>query len=100
MNYDLPDPGLTDKGKEQCIQLEKWLREHLPLADEVEAIISSPMVRTLQTTLLSLDWLLKRGLEIEVDALWQGSFLCLILSFSILVPLDLVCSCREVRSNG
>ncbi|GAB7354729.1 hypothetical protein MBLNU459_g5144t1 [Dothideomycetes sp. NU459] len=49
------------------------LREHLPIADEVEVIISSPMIRTVETTLIGLDWLIERGVPVKIDALWQGS---------------------------
>ena len=71
-NWDLADPELTDLGRRQCKELQDWLQEKLPIADKIEAIISSPMVRTIETTLLSLDWLLKRGIQIELDPLWQG----------------------------
>lgn len=72
-NYDLPDPGLTPLGKEQCVELESHLQNELPLSEKIDVIISSPMVRTLQTTLIGLDWLIKRGVKIELDALWQVS---------------------------
>ncbi|KAF4976445.1 hypothetical protein FZEAL_6883 [Fusarium zealandicum] len=35
------------------------------------AVIVSPMRRTLQTAMLSLDWLLDRGVKIEANADWQ-----------------------------
>jgi len=73
LNYDLLDPPLTELGERQCRDLEVQLRKNLPLADEVEAIITSPLTRTVQTTLLGLDWLIKRGVKVETDALWQGS---------------------------
>jgi hypothetical protein len=36
------------------------------------AIVVSPMRRTLQTAMLSLDWLVDRGVKIEGNADWQG----------------------------
>lgn len=71
--YDIPDPELTELGQQQCRALEQHLRQHLPLADKVECIITSPMRRTLETTTLGLDWLIKRGVPVEADALWQGN---------------------------
>lgn len=70
--YDIPDPELSELGQQQCRALEQHLRQHLPLADKIERIITSPMRRTLETTTLGLDWLIKRGVPVEADALWQG----------------------------
>jgi hypothetical protein len=39
------------------------------------AIVVSPMRRTLQTAMLSMDWLVERGVKIEGNADWQGIFL-------------------------
>lgn len=72
-NYGIPDPELTELGQQQCRALEQHLRQHLPLADKIERIITSPMRRTLETTTLGLDWLIKRGVPVEADALWQGN---------------------------
>lgn len=72
LNYELRDPGLTDEGKQQCRRMEEWLQKELPMTDEVEAIVSSPMIRTLETTFIGLDWLIQRGIDVEIDALWQG----------------------------
>ncbi|KAF4547779.1 Histidine phosphatase-like protein 6 [Elsinoe fawcettii] len=69
-NWSLPDPPLTPKGEEQCRLLHTHLSE-LPLASKVTAIISSPFVRTVQTTLIGLDFLIQRGIKIEADPLWQ-----------------------------
>ncbi|CAD0082484.1 unnamed protein product [Aureobasidium vineae] len=69
--YDIPDPALTELGQQQCRALEQHLRQHLPLADKVERIITSPMRRTLETTTLGLDWLIERGVPVEANALWQ-----------------------------
>ncbi|GME62796.1 Histidine phosphatase superfamily clade-1 [Neofusicoccum parvum] len=47
------------------------LTKQLPLADRAELIVVSPMRRTLQTALLGLDWLVKRGVPVRLDAGWQ-----------------------------
>ncbi|KAI5272220.1 hypothetical protein E4T47_04461 [Aureobasidium subglaciale] len=70
--WEIPDPELSELGQQQCRTLEQHLRQHLPLADKVERIITSPMRRTLETTTLGLDWLIKRGIPVEASALWQG----------------------------
>lgn len=44
-----------------------------PLAQNAGLIVTSPMVRTLQTAMGSLDWLMDKGIKIEADAGWQGA---------------------------
>lgn len=73
-NWNLHDPELTAKGLEQCKLLEKHLNKQCPLALRVERIITSPMKRTSQTSLNALAWLIKSGVPVEVDAMWQGQF--------------------------
>ncbi|KAK5994925.1 putative phosphatase SPAC5H10.03 [Cladobotryum mycophilum] len=68
--YEIRDPPLTDLGMQQCAELRKSLLERFSSVQNV-AIISSPMRRTLQTALLSVDWLTDRGVRIEADADWQ-----------------------------
>ncbi|KAM0201951.1 hypothetical protein ACHAQI_011084 [Fusarium lateritium] len=72
--HNLPDPPLTEKGEGQCSLLRENLLETFSNAvdnpDDV-AIIVSPMRRTLQTAMLSLDWLVERGVKIEGNADWQ-----------------------------
>jgi hypothetical protein len=46
--------------------------EH-PVAQDAGLIIASPMRRTIQTALGSLDWLVDKGIKIEADAGWQGT---------------------------
>ncbi|KAK8197490.1 histidine phosphatase superfamily [Phyllosticta capitalensis] len=70
-NYSLPDPPLTALGEQQSVQLGEHLRANLPLAEQAELIVVSPMVRTLQTATLALDWLIKRGTPVRLDAGWQ-----------------------------
>ena len=43
-----------------------------PVAQNAGALITSPMRRTIQTALGSVDWLVDKGLKLEVDADWQG----------------------------
>ncbi|KAF4461844.1 phosphoglycerate mutase [Fusarium albosuccineum] len=73
-NYDLHDPPLTDLGVNQCSHLRKNLiatfSDSVTNPDDV-AIVVSPMRRTLQTAMLSLDWLVERGVKIEGNADWQ-----------------------------
>lgn len=72
---------LSELGERQCLELRGKLKEVIPTLGNVEAIIASPMRRTLQTAQLSMDWLLqdekRRGarakkLQIEANADWQG----------------------------
>lgn len=65
------DPPLTERGVEQCRLLQEHLR-NLPIAANIGHIVTSPLRRTLKTTLLSLDWLIRQGVPVEVDAMWQG----------------------------
>ena len=44
----------------------------LPGKLEPELILVSPMKRTLQTAVLSLDWLLEKGVPAQAHAGWQG----------------------------
>lgn len=79
-DYSLHDPPLTDLGVEQCSTLRKNListfSDSTANPQDV-AIIVSPMRRTLQTAMLSLDWLVDRGVKIEGNADWQGEPLSL-----------------------
>lgn len=72
-NWDLHDPDLSELGQNQCLELRKSLMEN-PLAQQAELIVVSPMRRTVQTALRSLDWLIEKGVKIEADASWQGKF--------------------------
>ncbi|KAI9732056.1 MAG: hypothetical protein M1818_007651 [Claussenomyces sp. TS43310] len=55
----------------QCQELNAYLKNHVPLAERVELIVSSPMRRTLQTATQSLDWLIARGVPVVLRAEWQ-----------------------------
>ncbi|RTE75741.1 hypothetical protein BHE90_009791 [Fusarium euwallaceae] len=74
LHNNLHDPPLTDLGIEQCSALRKNListfTESTANPEDV-AIVVSPMRRTLQTAMLSLDWLVDRGVKIEGSADWQ-----------------------------
>ncbi|KAF4954099.1 hypothetical protein FSARC_12224 [Fusarium sarcochroum] len=73
-DYTLADPPLTEKGEGQCSVLRENListfSDAVTNTDDI-AIIVSPMRRTLQTAMLSLDWLVERGVKIEGSADWQ-----------------------------
>ncbi|KAI1182922.1 histidine phosphatase superfamily [Nemania serpens] len=69
-DYSLRDPSLTELGREQCAELRRGLMED-PLAQQAELIITSPMRRTIQTALATVDWLIEKGVKIQADAHWQ-----------------------------
>ena len=68
--YHLPDPNLSGTGLKQCLELREHLREALKDLD-VGLIVVSPMRRTIQTAILSLDFLTDRGVPMRASALWQ-----------------------------
>lgn len=68
---------------EQCGELRKNLAERFADVRDA-AIVVSPMRRTIQTALLSLDWLLERGIPMQADARWQGMTLVLLFQLSFL----------------
>lgn len=57
------------------------------LAERAELIVVSPMRRTLQTALLGLDWLVKKGVPLRPDAGWQGMFRSLQFRVRVLFSL-------------
>ncbi|RGP62344.1 phosphoglycerate mutase [Fusarium sporotrichioides] len=73
-DHTLPDPPLTDEGEAQCAKLRENListfSKDVENPDDI-AIVVSPMRRTLQTAMLSMDWLVERGVKIEGNADWQ-----------------------------
>ncbi|KAH7193343.1 uncharacterized protein B0J16DRAFT_335030 [Fusarium flagelliforme] len=77
-DYTIPDPPLTGDGEAQCAKLRENLiatfSKDVEKPDEI-AIVVSPMRRTLQTAMLSLNWLIEQGVKIEGNADWQGSFM-------------------------
>lgn len=71
----LHDPELTSLGKTQCMSLKASLHTrlgHYPTKDV--AVIVSPMLRTMQTASLGLDWLKDQGVVFEASADWQGEY--------------------------
>ncbi|KAK4171191.1 histidine phosphatase superfamily [Triangularia setosa] len=68
------DPGLTSEGVAQCLKLREHLKTRLS-GRKVERIIVSPMRRTMETALYTLDWLVQDGgVPTEASALWQAIY--------------------------
>ncbi|KAI1866749.1 uncharacterized protein JN550_007602 [Neoarthrinium moseri] len=67
---NIHDPDLSELGFNQLKALRENLMQH-PVAQDAGLIVTSPMRRTIQTSLGSLDWLIKKGIKIEADASWQ-----------------------------
>lgn len=72
-NYSIADPPLSELGRAQCGELSLVLQEKLPkdLASNIGLIISSAMRRCCETTVLSLGFLIEKGIPIEAHAGWQ-----------------------------
>ncbi|KAK2606044.1 hypothetical protein QQS21_003562 [Conoideocrella luteorostrata] len=69
--YSLRDPKLTQLGESQCQHLQESLFQRfgkVPIQDT--AVIVSPMIRTMQSATLALDWLVDK-LPFEASADWQ-----------------------------
>ncbi|KAK3292962.1 histidine phosphatase superfamily [Chaetomium fimeti] len=73
-NHVLHDPNLTDLGRQQCLELREHLQTHLPADRKIQLIITSPMRRAIQTTLIALDWLIDSGVPVIPDARWQENY--------------------------
>ena len=72
-DYTIPDPELSERGRAQCLDLRESVRTKLPgMGLEVGLILVSPMRRTIETALRSLDFLLEKGVPIQAHAGWQG----------------------------
>jgi broad specificity phosphatase PhoE len=56
-NQKIPDPDLTPKGKEQC----KTLSQNFPFNDRIDLVCASPIRRTIQTALISMEPWLQSG---------------------------------------
>ncbi|KAH6658322.1 histidine phosphatase superfamily [Truncatella angustata] len=69
-NYDIHDPDLSEAGFGQLKALRESLMNN-PVAQNAGLIITSPMRRTIQTALGSVDWLIAKGIPIVADADWQ-----------------------------
>lgn len=70
-DLSIHDPPLSDLGVQQCHELRDHLRANLPLVEDAELIIVSPMRRTLQTAQEGLGWLIDRGVPVVPRAEWQ-----------------------------
>ncbi|KUI74136.1 hypothetical protein VM1G_09672 [Cytospora mali] len=72
MNYEIPDPELTELGRNQCAELAKNIKEKLPKDLDVGLVLCSAMRRTCETATLALgDWAAERGIPIQAHAGWQ-----------------------------
>ncbi|KAK3385879.1 histidine phosphatase superfamily [Podospora didyma] len=65
------DPGLSQLGRQQSVQLREHLKSHLLGDKKADLIVVSPMRRTLETCLIALDSLVADGVRVEPDARWQ-----------------------------
>ncbi|KAG9247183.1 phosphoglycerate mutase family protein-like protein [Calycina marina] len=63
-NHQIPDPSLTPLGEEQCHTLAKAFPATFPKAPKITHLVSSPLRRTIYTTLLSFPKEVKSGLVI------------------------------------
>lgn len=70
-DYSIPDPVLSDLGHAQCRDLKANLKERILNELDIGLIIVSPMVRTIETALLSLPTLIEKGVPIIAHAGWQ-----------------------------
>ncbi|KAI2620178.1 histidine phosphatase superfamily [Hypomontagnella submonticulosa] len=59
---DLRDPSLTEEGVEEC----DLLRERYPFGHHVTHVVSSPMTRTIETTLCGIKPLVKDSIKITL----------------------------------
>ncbi|PSR82447.1 histidine phosphatase superfamily [Coniella lustricola] len=72
-DYSIQDPPLSELGRTQCSDLSKALQEKLPedLKSNIGLIVCSAMSRTCETAVLSLGWLIEKGIPIQAHAGWQ-----------------------------
>ena len=87
-DYNIRDPELTETGHAQVQELRANLINH-PVAQNAGLIVTSPMIRTMQTAMGSLDWLIDSGVKIEADAGWQG------MQHAIPLLTKLLCAARK-----
>ena len=64
-NHVIPDPVLTDLGREQCHQL----RDRFPHHDRISLIVASPLRRTIYTALNAFEPVLRANPDLKVVAL-------------------------------
>lgn len=58
--HNLPDPSLTPRGEKQC----QSLRTIFPYHEKIDMLVSSPLRRTLYTTLIAFEPEVNRGLKV------------------------------------
>ena len=66
-NHHLQDPPLTLLGEQQCHEVAATFPSH----DQIELVITSPLLRTIHTALLSFAPALKRGVQVLALPLLQ-----------------------------
>ncbi|OAA39081.1 Histidine phosphatase superfamily, clade-1 [Metarhizium rileyi] len=72
VDNNLHDPTLTPLGESQCLALRDSLRQRFDSVPAQDiAVVVSPMIRTLQTAALALDWLAAKDVVFEASANWQ-----------------------------
>ena len=69
----LHDPGLSEHGRQQALELGEHLQKQIA-TKPVGVIICSPMRRTLETCQLALEWWIEQGIKVESHAVWQGDY--------------------------
>lgn len=69
-DWNFRDPKLTELGEKQSRELQEALKAS-KIGNDVEAIVISPMRRTLQTATIGLDWLIQKKTKVILDANWQ-----------------------------
>lgn len=91
-DYTIPDPELTELGLSQCRELRESLKHRFGhLSAEEAVVIVSPMLRTLQTATVALDWLRDIGVRFVANADWQGMLRTVLKNRT---------SQRYIRTNG
>ncbi|KAL8322339.1 hypothetical protein RB601_001502 [Gaeumannomyces tritici] len=75
-DYEIPDPDITELGREQSGTLCKHLQETLPRKLDIDLIIVSPMRRCIQTAQIGLGYLIDpppggRKVPVVAHAGWQ-----------------------------
>ncbi|KAK0707822.1 histidine phosphatase superfamily [Lasiosphaeris hirsuta] len=70
-DWFIHDPVLSELGRQQCAELKDHMITKIPSEIEVDLIIVSPMIRTLETALLSFGPFIEQGVPIRAHAGWQ-----------------------------
>ncbi|KAK0615360.1 histidine phosphatase superfamily [Bombardia bombarda] len=70
-DYSIPDPELSELGRNQCNDLKANLLGKIPGEFDVGLIVVSAMRRTIETALLAFGPLIEQGIPIQAHAGWQ-----------------------------